>query len=73
MLLRRKKTSMIRWRNIGDFLYLRSWRRISGKIFNKLKSFHLTIKFTAEYSKGTIAFLDVDIRLVVGVHDGFVY
>ena len=73
MLLRRKKTLVIRWRNIGDFLYLRTWRRISGKFFNKLKSFHLTIKFTAEYSKETIAFLDIDIRLVVGVHDRFVY
>ena len=34
---------------------------------NKLNSFHLTIKFTAEYSKETINFLDVNIRLVGGV------
>ena len=31
---------------------------------NKLNSFHLTIKFTAEYSKETINFLDVNVRLV---------
>ena len=36
------------------------------KILNKLKSFHPTIKFTAEYSKGTINFLDVNRRLVGG-------
>ena len=43
------------------------------KFINKLNSFHPTIKFTAEYSKETINFLDV--RLVgggEGAHDGFV-
>ena len=34
------------------------------KFLNKLHSFHPTIKFTAEYSKETINFLDVNIRLV---------
>ena len=33
---------------------------------NKLNSFHPTIKFTAEDSKETINFLDVNIRLVGG-------
>ena len=33
---------------------------------NELNSFHLTIKFTAEYSKETTIFLDVNIRLVMG-------
>ena len=44
--------------------YLGTWRKISGKIFNKLNSFHSTIKFTAEYSNETIHFLDVNVRLV---------
>ena len=42
---------------------------------NKLNSFHPTIKstmFTAEYSKETINFLDVNIRLVGGAHNRFV-
>ena len=34
------------------------------KIFNKLDTFHPTIKFTAEYTKETIILLDVNIRLV---------
>ena len=34
------------------------------KFLNKLNSFHPTITFTAEYSKETINFLDVNIRLV---------
>ena len=36
------------------------------KFLNELKSFHPTIKFSAEYSKETINFLDVNIRLVGG-------
>ena len=36
------------------------------KFINKLNSFHSTIKFAAEYSKETINFLDVNIRLVGG-------
>ena len=36
------------------------------KFLNKLNSFHPTIKFIAEYSKETIDFLDVNIRLVEG-------
>ena len=44
------------------------------KFLNKLNSFHSAIKFTAEYSKETINFLDFDTRLVGegGVHDRFV-
>ena len=34
------------------------------KFLSKLNTFHPTIKFTAEYSKETINFLDVNIRLV---------
>ena len=31
------------------------------KFLNKLNTFHLTIKFTAEYSKEAINFLDVNV------------
>ena len=54
------------------FFYLGTWRRIFGKIFNKLNSFHQILKFTAEYSKEKINLLDVDIRLVGGAHGRFV-
>ena len=36
------------------------------KFLNKLNSFHPTIKFTAQYSKETINFLEVNIGLVGG-------
>ena len=36
------------------------------KFLNKLNTFHPTIKFTAEYSKEPINFLDVNLRLVEG-------
>ena len=36
------------------------------KFLNKLNTFHPTIKFTAEYSKEAINFLDVNVRLVEG-------
>ena len=36
------------------------------KFLNRLYSFHSTIKFSAGYSKETIIFLDVNIRLVDG-------
>ena len=36
------------------------------KFLNKLNTFHSTIKFTAEYSKEAIIFLDVNVRLLEG-------
>ena len=36
------------------------------KFHNKLNTFYPTIKFTAEYSKEAINFLDVNVRLVEG-------
>ena len=42
------------------------------KFLNKLNTFNPTIKFTAEYSKETISFLEVSIRLVGEVHGRFV-
>ena len=38
---------------------------------NKFNSFHPTIKFTADYSKETTNFLDVNIRLVRGGGGGW--
>ena len=65
---------MLWWRYIDDIFFIREHGEESLEIFiNKLNSFHQTIKFTAEHSKETINFLDVNIRLVVGgAHDGFV-
>ena len=54
-------------RYVNDiFFILEHGEESLEKILNKLKSFHPTIKFTAEYSKGTINFLDVNRRLVGG-------
>ena len=58
---------MIWWRYIDNiFLNLGTCRKSLEKFLNKLNNFHLTIKFTVEYSKETINFLDVNIRLVGG-------
>ena len=58
---------MIWWRYIDDIFFIWEHGEESlEKFLNKLNSFHPTIKFTAEYSKETINFLDVNIRLVEG-------
>ena len=58
---------MIWWRYIDDIFFIWEHGEESlEKFLNKLYSFHPTIKFTAEYSKETINFLDVNIRLVRG-------
>ena len=56
-----EKKPMIRWRYIDDIF----WGEEDGekslkKFLNKLNSFHSIIRFTAEYSKETINFLDVN-------------
>ena len=62
-----EKKPMIWWRYIDDIFFIWEHGEESLEIFlNKLNSFHPTIKFTAEYSKETINFLDVNIRLVGG-------
>ena len=62
-----EKKPMIWWRYIDDIFFIWEHGEESlEKFLNKLNSFHPTIKFTAEYSKGTINFLDVNIRLVGG-------
>ena len=55
---------MIWWRYIDDIFFIQEHGEESlEKVLNKLNSFHPIIKFIAEYSKGTINFLDVNIRL----------
>ena len=62
-----EKKPMIWWRYIDDIFFIREHGEESlEKFLNKLNSFHPAIKFTAEYSKETINFLDVNIRLVGG-------
>ena len=66
-----EKKPMIWWRYIDDIFFI--WEHgeeTLEKVVNKLNSFHPTIKFTAKYSKETINFLDVNIRLIGGAHDG---
>ena len=69
-----EKKPMIWWRYIDNIFFFISEHGEESleKFLNELNSFHLTIKFTAEYSKETINFLDVNIRLVRGAHDKFV-
>ena len=52
--------------NLYIYIYWEGGEESLEKFLNKLNTFHPTIKFTAEYSKETINFLDVNIRLVVG-------
>ena len=62
-----EKKPMIWWRYIDDIFFIWEHGEESlEKFINKLNSFHPTIKFTAEYSKETINFLDVSTRLVGG-------
>ena len=58
---------MIWWRYTDDIFFI--WERGEEsleKFLSKLNIFHPTIKFTAEYSKEPINFLDVNVRLVEG-------
>ena len=58
---------MIWWRYIDDIFFVWEHGEESLEEFlNKLNTFYPTIKFTAEYSKETINFLDVNVRLVEG-------
>ena len=59
-----EKKPMIWWRNIDHIIFIWEHGEESlEKFLNKLNSFHPTIKFTAQYSKETINFLEVNIRL----------
>ena len=55
------------WRYIDNTFFIWEHGEESlEKFLNKLNTFHPTIKFTAEYSKEAINFLDVNVRLVEG-------
>ena len=59
-----EKKPMIWWKYIDDIFFIWEHGEESLENFlNQLNSFHPTIKFTAEYSKETINFLDLNIRL----------
>ena len=67
MLEKFEKKTMISWRYIDDIFFI--WKHVeeSLKIFiEQINIFHSTIKFTAEYSKEEVNFLDVNIKLIDG-------
>ena len=58
---------MIWWRYIENIFFIWEHGEESlEKFINQLNSFHPTVKFTDEYSKEIINFLNVNIRLVEG-------
>ena len=57
---------MIWWRYIDIFFIWEHGEESPEKFLNKLNTSHPTIKFTTEYSKEAINFLDVNVRLVEG-------
>ena len=62
-----EKKPMIWWRYIDDILF--TWERgeESLKVFiEQVNMFHSAIRFTAEYSKEEINFLEVNIKLIDG-------
>ena len=62
-----KKKPMIWWRYIVDKFFIWEHGEESLKVFiEQVNMFHSTIKFTAEYSKEEVKFLDVNIKLIDG-------
>ena len=62
-----EEKAMIWWRYIDKIFFIwEDGEESLKKFLNKLNTFHPTIKFTAEYERETINFLDVNIRLVEG-------
>ena len=62
------------WRYIGDTFFL--WEHGENKLklnSDKINEVHLTIKFTAEWSKTSINFLDVTVSLTEGVIETDLY
>ena len=60
-----EKKPMIWWRYIDDILFIWEHGEESLKVFiEQVNMFHFTIKFTAEYSKEEVNFLDVNIKLI---------
>ena len=62
-----EKKPMIWWRYIDDIFFIWEHGEESLKVFiEQVNMFHSTIKFTAEYSKEGVNFLDVNIKLING-------
>ena len=62
-----EKKPMIWWRYIDDIFFIWEHGAESLKVFIEQASmFHSTIKFTAEYSKEELNFLDVNLKLIDG-------
>ena len=62
-----EKKPMIWWRYIDDIFFIWEHGEESLKVFiEQVNMFHSTIKFTAEYSKEEVNFLDVNIKLIDG-------
>ena len=62
-----EKKTMIWWRYIDDIFFIWEHDEESLRVFiDQINLFHLTIKFTAEYSKEEVNFLDRNIKLIDG-------
>ena len=58
---------MIWWRYIDDIFFIWEHDEESLRVFiDQINLFHATIKFTAEYSKEEVNFLDLNIKLIDG-------
>ena len=67
MLESSEKKPMIWWMYIDDIFFIWRHGRESLKVFiEQVNTFHSTIKFTAEYSKEEVNFLDGNIKLIDG-------
>ena len=56
------------WRNIDDLFFF--WEHGEGKLrsfINDINKIHPTLKFTAEWSKTSINFLDVTVSIAEGI------
>ena len=66
-LLERFEKPMIWWRYIDDIFFIWEHGEESLKVFiEQVNMFHSTVKFTAEYLKKEVNFLDVNIKLIDG-------
>ena len=66
-LLERFEKPMIWWSYIDDIFFIWEHGEESLKVFiEQVNMFHSTVKFTAEYLKKEVNFLDVNIKLIDG-------
>ena len=62
-----EKKPMTWWRYINDIFFIWEHGEESLRVFiDQVNLFHISIKFTAEYSKEKANFLDLDIKLTEG-------